>query len=466
MSSLSIKRSAANSPDGKQRWGLVEWFMLAQWLTSIALMLPGSQAARFAIRALPYAGNAAFLLVYCQKPPSWKRFPGTHYLIIVSTLLAAEMFHPQTSLIPGLAQLVFCSSIAASAFWGGKAIRDKQRLDRLLYMTFFFSATGAVVGFFQAKYGILMPAQFSSVALAMDAQKVQELTYAGANGQAIIRPPGLSDMPAGACGSAMYAIVLGIALALGSGSFRLKSAAYLAIVLVATVTLYLTQVRVMFVGAVAGVVLIAWAAARQKRVYGMIIIGAGAAVLTAAFLYAVAIGGAPVFDRFATLVAGNPADTYQSNRGHFVTHTIDDLLPVYPLGAGLGRWGMMRTYTEPYADDADPPAIWAEIQMTGWLLDGGFPMWILYGAAILSSLAYAYQTAKTHRDPDIRYLAGIVLALNAVTVLMAWDAPVFNSGLGAEFWKWSSALAGVRESAGAARTSGEEAPGWNASASA
>jgi hypothetical protein len=445
MYSYAANASAASTPQEGQRWSLIEWFMLVEFAASVALVLPGGQGARFLIRSLPYVGNIGLLFVYCQRSPSWKLFPGTHWLILVSVLLATEMLNPKTALIPGLAQVVFCNAIDASAFWGGKGIRDKRRLDRILYLMFLFAAAGAVVGFLQAKFGVLMPAQFSSVALASDPRKVEELTYIGTNGHAIIRPPGLSDMPAGACGSAMYAVVLGIALALGSGSLRWSSLLYLAIVLVATVTLYLTQVRIMFISAVVGVALISWAAARQRRRYGLRIAVAAAAVLTAAFIYAVAIGGASVSDRFASLVAEDPGKTYQANRGHFITHTIDDLLPTYPLGAGLGRWGMMRTYTENYINVSDPPAIWAEIQMTGWLLDGGFLMWILYGGAILSSLAYSYRTASKHSDPELRYLAGIVLTLNAVTVLMAWDAPVFNSGLGGEFWKLSSALAGIRE---------------------
>lgn len=444
MYSYAANESVTSAPKESRRWSLIEWFMLVQFAAAVVLVLPGGQAARFLIRSLPYLGNIGLLLVYSRRSPSWKLFPGTHWLLLVSVLLAAEMLNPKTALIPGLAQVVFCNAIDVSAFWGGKGIRDKRRLDRILYLTFLFAAAGAVVGFLQAKFGILMPAQFSSVALASDPRKIEELTYIGANGQAIIRPPGLSDMPAGACGSAMYATVLGVALALGSGSFRWASIPYLAVVLVATITLYLTQVRIMFIAAVVGVALISWAAARQKRRYGVRIVVAAAAVLSVAFIYAVAIGGASVSDRFASLVAKDPGKTYQANRGHFVTHTIDDLLPAYPLGAGLGRWGMMRTYTQNYVEAGDPPAIWAEIQMTGWLLDGGFLMWILYGGAIISSLVYSYKTASSHSDPELRYLAGIVFTLNAVTVLMAWDAPVFNSGLGGEFWKLSSAIAGIR----------------------
>jgi hypothetical protein len=173
---------------------------------------------------------------------------------------------------------------------------------------------------------------------------------------------------------------------------------------------------------------------------------AGCAVLAVGFVYAVAIGGNSVSERFATLISGNPADVYKQNRGGFIQQTVEQLLPEYPFGAGLGRWGMARVYSEPYLKETDPTSIWAEIQPTGWLLDGGFLMWVFYGSAILSSLLYAYRRATTHSDRDIRYFAGLIVMLNMIIVLMVFDSPVFNNQLGAQFWLLGSGLAGVCES--------------------
>jgi hypothetical protein len=152
-----------------------------------------------------------------------------------------------------------------------------------------------------------------------------------------------------------------------------------------------------------------------------------------------------VSDRFATLTNGSPGEVYEQNRGGFVRQTIDELLPQYPFGAGLGRWGMARTYTSSFIQDTDPPAIWAEIQITGWLLDGGLPMWVLYGAAILSSLLYCYNAATRNADRDVRYFAGLILSLNVVTVMTIFDSPTFNNSPGAQFWLLTSVLAGVCE---------------------
>ena len=62
--------------------------------------------------------------------------------------------------------------------------------------------------------------------------------------------------------------------------------------------------------------------------------------------------------------------------------TVGELLSEFPLGAGVGRWGMMNVYFgNPAAFRAAP--IYVEIQLTGWLIDGGIPMWLLYGGAVL-----------------------------------------------------------------------------------
>jgi hypothetical protein len=53
--------------------------------------------------------------------------------------------------------------------------------------------------------------------------------------------------------------------------------------------------------------------------------------------------------------------------------TFRKLLFEYPLGCGVGRWGMMTYYFGRF--DANPnPAVFVEIQPTGWLFDGGIPL--------------------------------------------------------------------------------------------
>ena len=86
-----------------------------------------------------------------------------------------------------------------------------------------------------------------------------------------------------------------------------------------------------------------------------------AAASLIAFAFAIAIGGDAVTGRLSTLIEDNPTKVYYSNRGFFIEHTFVDMLPQYPLGAGLGRYGMMRTYFGSWLDSGSKP-IWVEVQ--------------------------------------------------------------------------------------------------------
>lgn len=103
--------------------------MLAQWLCTVIIMLPGAQSIRLPMRIFPYAGNISLFFLYFDRIPSWTRFPGTIWLTFVFLLMSLELLHPDTALIPGIGQIILTSSIYAPAFWAGKVIRDKSRLD-------------------------------------------------------------------------------------------------------------------------------------------------------------------------------------------------------------------------------------------------------------------------------------------------------------------------------------------------
>src|SRR5687767_7253534 len=48
----------------RDRWPWVEWFVCAQFLWGALLFIPGAQAYRPIIRALPYASSMGMLLLY------------------------------------------------------------------------------------------------------------------------------------------------------------------------------------------------------------------------------------------------------------------------------------------------------------------------------------------------------------------------------------------------------------------
>src|SRR5208282_2824843 len=164
--------SEVRAAPGQTSWGLLEAFVLLQYLSNAALLLPGAQSLRIAIRALPYLSSFALLILYAHRAPSWKRFPATGLLALALGLMMLEMLHPDTSVFAGLGQIAFTICIAAPAFWVGKVVRNKIQLDRVLYLIFLANALGAFVGFLQARYGLLMPAEFSAVGVGMNREMV------------------------------------------------------------------------------------------------------------------------------------------------------------------------------------------------------------------------------------------------------------------------------------------------------
>jgi hypothetical protein len=105
---------------------------------------------------------------------------------------------------------------------------------------------------------------------------------------------------------------------------------------------------------------------------------------------------------------------------------------------------MMRVY---FGDmENDPPPIHVEIQVTGWLLDGGIPMWVLYGGAILLALLTSYNLSVARGSPALRDVALIVFGMEVLILGFSWAGPAFNTQLGILFWFLASALYGASRS--------------------
>ena len=131
--------------------------------------------------------------------------------------------------------------------------------------------------------------------------------------------------------------------------------------------------------------------------------------MSIAYAGAVAIGGDAIDRRIGTLTDSAPEDAYHKNRGFFLTQTLETFVPEYPLGAGLGRWGMMNQY---FGDESDASRgrIWAEIQWTGWLLDGGIPLVLAYTAALFCAIWTAWKIALRSSEGPLWIWGAIVLA--------------------------------------------------------
>jgi hypothetical protein len=200
--------------------------------------------------------------------------------------------------------------------------------------------------------------------------------------------------------------------------------------------IYLAQVRIHFViGSVVVLLFAAMLALRARR-------RAFAAVAMTAFIVAVAslnlallVGGSDVFDRFELLFDDAPHNVYHANRGQFLAYTYYDLLPEYPLGAGLGRWGMSNLYFGDQTDLRRGLIPGVEIQWTAWLLDGGLPLVLIYVAAVVSAIAVGWGLSRRRDGSDaVALWAMLVVAYDLGALMLTFTYPLFIGEHGLQFW--------------------------------
>jgi hypothetical protein len=219
-----------------------------------------------------------------------------------------------------------------------------------------------------------------------------------------------------------------------------RRAIYVGLAGVGLVTLYLTQVRSMLLMSAVGYAAMCLLLIRQRRMFqGGLMAGVGAGLFIGAFLLAVGIGGQSVLDRFSGLFGKDASETIYRSRGVFLEYTFNELIFRYPFGAGLGRWGMMRMHFIRFTPDPSP-AIWVEIQATGWLIDGGIPLLATYSLAIAAAMWQLFRLTRPERGGPLAYPAAIVFCLNLFMIGQANAGPSFNSTGGMQFWLCTAVL--------------------------
>jgi hypothetical protein len=426
------------------RWGWPELFIALQLLWGLALFIPGAQAYRTIIRAAPYVMSGAALVYYFRGGREQSLPASTTWLIVSFGLLLLNLLHETAHWVAGSAQIVFQICISAPVFWMAKAVRTNRHMHRVLWVFFIASAIGAIVGVLQVYFPKqFLPPEFSLFAQSLNPNLVQSLTYVGANGREIVRPPGLSDLPGGAAVSGMMAMILGLSLGLGRNVKWYTRVACFAAAVVGMTALYFTHVRSLTLVAAGAVALFAILRMRQGRtVEGTITLAAGAALVVGAYLWATAVGGDAVSDRFSSLADQGVFRMFQEQRGLVIRDTLSELLYQFPIGAGLGRWGMMQIY---FGDPTmwQAPAIHVEVQVTGWLLDGGIPLVLLYAGALFVALRYTYAHAVVSVDRTWQDSGVIVLCMQLILIALCLTGPVFNTQMGIMFWAVTGALFGA-----------------------
>src|ERR1044071_4123680 len=365
-----------------KKWGAGSWiqaFVVFQFACQLALLSDFFNPLRFYVRSAAF-GFSLLLLVLLPKGRS-RPHPSAHAAGWILLVLALSLFHPTTSsLSAGIGQIGLYLAILGPLFWVPQLKLDAAILRRILLIIFIFHTLSAGVGLLQTYYpGRFQPSLSSSIA-DQDKGYVESLKVTLANGQRVFRPMGLTDVPGGASTAGFYAVLLGLGFYLTSRRRGARFACLVSI-MIGFVCIYLSQIRSMMV--LTAVCLLAFCSffAWQKRRDSLIsLVGVLAISIALSFTFAVAIGGASVTMRMSTLVEERPDIVYYKNRGVFLDYTVKELLPKYPFGAGLGRWGIMNSF----GDNTNPnrAGIYVETQWTGWLLDGGIPLIFLYYAAL------------------------------------------------------------------------------------
>ena len=103
----------AGATAGGDRWGWVEMFLAIQLLWGAALFVPGAQAYRAAVRALPYLASAAALVYYFRAPTGEPLHASARWMLASFGVLTLNLLHATTHSMAGVAQIVFQVSIAA-----------------------------------------------------------------------------------------------------------------------------------------------------------------------------------------------------------------------------------------------------------------------------------------------------------------------------------------------------------------
>src|SRR5262245_20062482 len=225
------------------RWGWSEAFLAMLLLGNVLLFIPGAQSYRTIVRAMPYVLSGASLIYYFRQ--SGERLPDSaKWLLLSFVLLLLNLLHETAHMMAGAAQIVFQICISAPAFWMARSIRSEAQMRRVIWVVFLGSAIGSAVGVLQVYFPErFMPPEFSVLARSLNPEIVHSLTYVGADGREIVRPPGLSDLPGGAAVAGMMTMVLGLALALGRNERWFVRTVCAAAAVVGMTALYLTHVR-------------------------------------------------------------------------------------------------------------------------------------------------------------------------------------------------------------------------------
>ena len=439
---MSMPAHAAHPAAGPQRvpWGFAEFFVISQTALPALLYLPGTQGFRLGIRFSAFAISLAAFGWFVVQPTRPKPHPATKGVVTIMLLMGVMLAHPYTpSIVGGIAHIAVYFAVLAPVFWAPAFVRSPEHFARLMGLLLICSGANSLVGVLQVyDPNTWMPTELSRV-ITEGAVGLGPVTYIGPNGQTVIRPPGLFDTPGSVAGPGMFAALLGAVFGLSAiplwqraGAFVLAAAGVAAI--------YLSQVRVSLVILVLMIVAYAAVLFVQKRAAkATVFAGLAAGMIAVSFLVAVTLGGESIVTRVQSLFIEDPVSVYYRARGAQLDYTLTEMLYEFPLGAGIGRWGMAAGYF----NQSNVPNLWAEIQLTGWMIDGGVLMIALYGGTLVYASMFDSAVARHTFAPRVAACGAVVFAANLGTLVMIISFTPFVTQIGLQYWFLAGALQGV-----------------------
>ncbi len=417
----------------------MKWILgviLIQFACQLGLLLEFLGPVRIGLRGLSF-GISLLALAIIHGKSIYHPVASSAWLILA--IVGIGVLHPDTnSFLSAIAQILLYASIISPVFWVLRLRPTTKVFGRFIAVLFVFHLTSSALGVLQVYYpGRFQPALSSIVTGTEHGAAALEIVLA--TGERTLRPMGLTDIPGGAAMSGLYAIVFGIGY-YAAGKIWWQRWSGICGVSIGFFCIYLSQVRSVLILAILvllGFIWFLFQIGRKTVAFRLLLVVP--VLVGGSFLWAITVGGDSMVDRFSTLLQESPATVYHSNRGKFLEATFQKELPKYPLGAGLGRWGMMYNYF----GDRSPRAsrmLWAEIQWTAWTYDGGVALIFAYAFAIFVTIRATYFVAYANRNVAFGLWAALIVAYDLTAVALTFSYSLFIGQTGFEFWLINSVL--------------------------
>ena len=421
----------------KARWGWIEWYILSQSALQAMLFVPGIAPIRPVIRISSFlTGMLAWWFVSqgTKSSPDAKSFPARPWLIFSTGWLLLSIAHPSGYSIPAsIGQAFLYISVLSPAFWAGESIDSPRQLNRIMAILFLCNALSASVGLAQVYSDRFLPPVIpvASGLYEGDALKIN------VNGRMIFRPCGLSDSPGAAAPAGSLATLIGLCFVMRPIGI-LKRIFCVGMAFIGVAVIYYTQIRstivVMIFCLLTQMVLLIL----QGRIASALsIVAGGASMLVGAIFWVARRMGGEVFTRFSTLWNSNQSELYGRSRGGFVWEALTQTIWEYPLGMGLGWWGMVHVM---FANPLRPSLVWVEVMIPAWIVDGGIPLLIAYSGAVGLATVNSLRIALTSKDQDVSFWATVIVGQNIAAIALCFSYVTFLTVIGTQFWILNAAL--------------------------